>query len=1200
MKKIMHSALWLLFILILPVSSISQELPKTDPDHTFYMLPLFEGLREGVISFDEKNAQMLKMRDQLGQGNLYHRLGFSMIYSTSGTEFEDICYLLDKNNLQMGVIFDLQSHTREDYRSFAHQDLRFYQWRNNGHDWQGNPEDQRSFRVPTPSRYAAPLREFNKAKTVEWAQSVLKLMKEYPGLIAIVNGPIEEELAGGEFASTNDFSDYSPFAITEFRDWLRHTGIYDDSSGEYAGEGAPENIIGEFIDFNGVMRSPFYDDPNPYENNGTGESFNRFFGTAFTTWTLRFWDLLMYPDPITDESFDPTPEEGEGYVAGGFDAPREMQPNNKFWNAWSYEVTAHDDEYPEGNPGNPAFGFRQHLVRNYIRDLFDILIEEGIPVKTMFAHQIPVEIIMSELRELSSASPIWTGYMDKLQTVGITRFGNLDPSLVTQYADRWGIFEWHTSPETDPDSQKLYDISINALNLYYENKCQALMPGWWETTPPDENTTFPLNDSKFADAIHNFMQSTKEQPYNEQGSEIPDYIPSKVLDVSATTDDTQLMIKWSDKIWDDLPTRWKEWSKFSRFEIEWSKDGTTWDHSDTTSSFSLSVPTTENGYFVRVRAISSTGKQGAWSDVAESVIIDPNATGWQFIADYDTINASPDLTNLIVVKNIDEPIDTTALQVKIKGHGQLINTLPENYQNIEKLWRFNYTNEMFSINHLVGLKAKGGVVSAKVTGDEPSDPYFFLSGSNVDGNSLKHISLRMYSSVSSLGNLFWWTADGGFYSTEFPVSKGWQIIHLDNLPNWQGAIDKVRIDPGSTPHAFIMIDWAAISSQNISDNLTDELIFPQRRKIELLTSPDSTEGNYIITVSYKGKSDSISIYSNLQNEIPYISLCSPTGDTTIEKGTKLKLKTQASDKDGIIDHVVFYADGSPFYQSYTEPFCFESVVNIPGVFQVEAEAFDNLGAAQKSNSITVSVVEQLPYQEVHQVPGVVEAENYDLGGQNIAYFDTDPVNEGGVYRNDGVDIGKHSNNYDGYYIGWIKNGEWLEYTIESKVNMKAEITVWVASNSDTGELHLEIDNRIATPHQFVMNTGGMDVYKRLKIFDVPVRKGKQKLKLYFDKGGFNINKFEIRRYKSKFTKPVSEYCLRLYPNPANDEIKFTYKEAASCKMEIFNIMGQKMEDKMLDTKYTQVVNISSLAPGVYIMRVTFEDCNVLQNRFVKY
>ena len=56
------------------------------------------------------------------------------------------------------------------------------------------------------------------------------------------------------------------------------------------------------------------------------------------------------------------------------------------------------------------------------------------------------------------------------------------------------------------------------------------------------------------------------------------------------------------------------------------------------------------------------------------------------------------------------------------------------------------------------------------------------------------------------------------------------------------------------------------------------------------------------------------------------------------------------------------------------------------------------------------------------VPGRIEAEDYDLGGEGIAYHDTTPGNLGGIYRQDDVDIetlaGEGTPN-----VGWIRNGE---------------------------------------------------------------------------------------------------------------------------------------------------------------------------------
>ena len=60
------------------------------------------------------------------------------------------------------------------------------------------------------------------------------------------------------------------------------------------------------------------------------------------------------------------------------------------------------------------------------------------------------------------------------------------------------------------------------------------------------------------------------------------------------------------------------------------------------------------------------------------------------------------------------------------------------------------------------------------------------------------------------------------------------------------------------------------------------------------------------------------------------------------------------------------------------------------------------------------------------VPGIVECENYDIGGEGLAYHDVDEINTGGIYRNDGVDIAQ---NQAQYYVTDVAAGEWLEYTI---------------------------------------------------------------------------------------------------------------------------------------------------------------------------
>jgi hypothetical protein len=65
------------------------------------------------------------------------------------------------------------------------------------------------------------------------------------------------------------------------------------------------------------------------------------------------------------------------------------------------------------------------------------------------------------------------------------------------------------------------------------------------------------------------------------------------------------------------------------------------------------------------------------------------------------------------------------------------------------------------------------------------------------------------------------------------------------------------------------------------------------------------------------------------------------------------------------------------------------------------------------------------------VPGTFAAEDFDLGGESVAYHDNVPGNAGGLYRTgEDVDIIAAPGNATGHVVNNIETGEWLEYTID--------------------------------------------------------------------------------------------------------------------------------------------------------------------------
>ena len=87
------------------------------------------------------------------------------------------------------------------------------------------------------------------------------------------------------------------------------------------------------------------------------------------------------------------------------------------------------------------------------------------------------------------------------------------------------------------------------------------------------------------------------------------------------------------------------------------------------------------------------------------------------------------------------------------------------------------------------------------------------------------------------------------------------------------------------------------------------------------------------------------------------------------------------------------------------------------------------------------------------LPGTWQAEDFDNGGEGLAYHDADAANSGSVYRQTGVDLEAASEG--GYDVGWISPGEWLAYTVNVKAAGNYLIEARVAAPSQGGTFHVE-------------------------------------------------------------------------------------------------------------------------------------------------
>ena len=135
------------------------------------------------------------------------------------------------------------------------------------------------------------------------------------------------------------------------------------------------------------------------------------------------------------------------------------------------------------------------------------------------------------------------------------------------------------------------------------------------------------------------------------------------------------------------------------------------------------------------------------------------------------------------------------------------------------------------------------------------------------------------------------------------------------------------------------------------------------------------------------------------------------------------------------------------------------------------------------------------------LPGTLEAENFDQGGEGVAYHDSTPGNDGGQYRSTNVDVGSCSDTGGGYRLGWIAAGEWLAYTVNVSTAGTYDIEARVASNGGGGTFHIEVNGVDRTGPLTVPNTGGWQAWTTIRRTGVQLSAGSQVWRVVMDTVG---------------------------------------------------------------------------------------------------
>lgn len=352
-------------------------------------------------------------------------------------------------------------------------------------------------------------------------------------------------------------------------------------------------------------------------------------------------------------------------------------------------------------------------------------------------------------------------------------------------------------------------------------------------------------------------------------------------------------------------------------------------------------------------------------------------------------------------------------------------------------------------------------------------------------------------------------AEKGIYSMDVEIAStqtgGWFHLAEYSLDNLTYLTDFIEVPKTSSATDF----------QTIHAMLKDTL----------------TAGRHILCVNIdKGgfylKSMTFNRYEqdkNIKVSLPSSSYFNPSSKSnTIELGDKAIIEVKAESSTSTIDNVKVYANDLLIGTLKEAPYTMEYEPTAKGSYVITAIATSTEGKKNVSAKRTLKVNgKRVPYKNIIEIPGIIQAEDFDKGGEGMTFHDSDSDRQGDKnYRSDGEGVDFVVGN-GGTAIGYTAANEWLEYTIDVQEAGTYSYIATVSSGTTGSGFNIGIKKLTSTGAPTSANTTSVSVpqtgnnsWDTYKTVEGELKKdleaGQQILRITITGANCNIDKLELK------------------------------------------------------------------------------------------
>ncbi len=270
----------------------------------------------------------------------------------------------------------------------------------------------------------------------------------------------------------------------------------------------------------------------------------------------------------------------------------------------------------------------------------------------------------------------------------------------------------------------------------------------------------------------------------------------------------------------------------------------------------------------------------------------------------------------------------------------------------------------------------------------------------------------------------------------------------------------------------------------------------------------------------------------------------------------------------------------------------------------DSTTFKHFNAVLKEDKLYVYLMENTPgdacplhlqvfnlsdgiFNGVTPVRITIEAEDYDEGGQDVAYYDTTEGNLGGEYRTDDVDIEARATASNGYVVTHFKGNEWMQYTFQvDSAGIYTFNLIAANPNQDSSIVDVEI-NGVKYEKFLVTRTFNWDVFLPSSLPGIMLNEGENVVKITQRKSLSSLpDKLEfVSDIQLVNTSNTLNQQTTIFPNPSNGIFNIKTNDP-NLRYSVLSLEGEIVQQGILTHNE---IDLSNYPKGIYLLQLSSDN-----------